>query len=229
MQSLKYKLSLLRKANENAENNSKIIKAGRSIQIDPEFQVIDCHLEGYNSLFGNGRIHKSHLGLFTYVQYGSNISNAHIGRFCSIGPNVLIAHGEHPMNFLSTHPLFYNPSYIKDISSFTTKPLFDSHKQVNIGSDVWIGANCYIKDGLTIADGAAIGAGSVVTKDIPAYCIVGGAPARVIKKRFDDEIIENLLALKWWNWEFGKILACKDFFQGILTREALEKLNKMAT
>jgi acetyltransferase-like isoleucine patch superfamily enzyme len=209
-----------------ARNNLRIIQEGANLFIDPEFEVIDSNLEGYNYLFGKGRLVKSKLGRFTYIQYGSNISNTNIGRFCCIGPNVLIAHGEHPTGLLSMHPLFYESSYIREIPSLTERPLFNSHKEVNIGSDVWIGANCYIRDGVTIGDGAVIGTGAVVTKDIPPYSIAVGIPATIIKMRYDEELVKNLLEVKWWNWEISRIFENKEFFQNKFTQEILERMCK---
>jgi acetyltransferase-like isoleucine patch superfamily enzyme len=205
-----------------AGNNFKIAEEGKSLKIDPEFQVIDSTLEGYNHLFGKGILAKSTVGHFTYIQHGSCISDANIGRFCSIGHSVFIALGDHPTDFLSTHPLFYESSYIEGIPSLTTEPLFHSHKRVHIGSDVWIGANCYIKDGVSIGDGAIIGTGAVVTKDIPPYSVAVGVPAKVIKKRFDEETIQRLLELKWWNWDIEKIFRNKKLFQGKLIIEDLK-------
>jgi acetyltransferase-like isoleucine patch superfamily enzyme len=207
-----------------ADNNLEIIAGGKGLYIDPAFEVIDSILEGYNYLFGKGKLAKSNLGFFTYIQQGSNISNASIGRFCSIGPNVFIALGEHPTDFLSTHPLFYESSYIKDIASLVTKPTFESHRKVNIGSDVWIGANCYVRDGVTIGDGAIIGTGAVVTKNIPPYSVAVGTPAEVIKKRFDEETIQALMRLKWWNWDLKKIFENKQFFHNKFTGETLKKI-----
>jgi carbonic anhydrase/acetyltransferase-like protein (isoleucine patch superfamily) len=99
---------------------------------------------------------------------------------------------------------------------------------VKIGSDVWIGANCYIKDGVTIGDGAIIGTGAVVTKDIPPYSIAVGVPAEVIKKRFDEETIQELKELKWWNWDIDKIFRNKELFQSKLSVEVLRRIVKDA-
>jgi acetyltransferase-like isoleucine patch superfamily enzyme len=119
--------------------------------------------------------------------------------------------------------LFYENSYIKEMPSLATTPQFISHKRVTVGSDVWIGANCYIKDGVDIGDGAIIGAGAVVTKNIPPYSIAVGAPAKVIKKRFDEATIEILIELKWWNWDIEKIFRNKEFFQGKINKSDLQK------
>ena len=221
---LKYKLSLFRKAWELAGGNYKLINQSEGNRIDPAFIVEDCNLEGYNYFFGKGRAARSSFGAFSYVQNGALIGYSTIGRFCSIGPNVIIAYGEHPVNFLSTHPLFYERSYITEVPDFTDTPLFPSHKQVVIGSDVWVGAHCYIKDGVSIGHGAIIAAGSVVINDISPYTVVGGVPAKVIKNRFDDETIKKLMALKWWDWDLKKIIENKSAFQTPFIKEILEDL-----
>jgi acetyltransferase-like isoleucine patch superfamily enzyme len=212
-----------------AGRNLEITEGGKGLHIDPEFLVIDSDLEGYNYLFGKGRLAKSSLGLFTYVQHGSNISYSTIGRFCSIGPNVIVAHGEHPKDLLSTHPLFYEHSYIAEIPSLVSGASFNTHKAVHIGSDVWIGANCYIKDGVAIGDGAIIGAGAVVTKNLPPYSVAVGVPARVIRQRFDDEIVQALLEIKWWNWKMEFVFENKELFQGKFDQKVLEKMYKITS
>ena len=89
----------------------------------------------------------------------------------------------------------------------------DNKGNITIGNDVWIGYEAVILSGVTIGDGAIIGTRSVVTKDVPPYTIVGGAPARVIKKRFSDDVIEKLLKIKWWNWPVEKIAGSLEYIQ----------------
>jgi len=123
------------------------------------------------------------------------ITNTSIGKFCSIAPKVRMGLGKHPINYISTSPLFYapkNPLLFKICKS----PKFDEFEPITIGNDVWIGVNVTIMDGIKVGDGAIIGANSVVTKDVEPFSIVGGVPAKEIKKRFETAIIEKLMELK---------------------------------
>ena len=140
----------------------------------------------------------SKIDSFSYVSYFSHIQNVTVGKYCSIAKRVSIGLGFHPTNFISSSPIFYSPrnplfkSLVKDKKFEDLKPSF-------IGNDVWIGANTVILDGVTIGHGSIIGANSVVTKNIEPYSIVGGVPAKLIRKRFSEEEIKFLLGLEWWN------------------------------
>lgn len=129
-----------------------------------------------------------------------------MGKFCSIacGAKFLFTSANHTQKSLSTYPfpIFFDEwdLDVKDITS-----AWDRKGDIIIGNDVWIGYEAVIMSGVTIGDGAIIGARSVVTKDIPPYTIVGGVPARQIRRRFSEETIAALLELKWWNWPREKI------------------------
>lgn len=152
----------------------------------------------YNVLFHNTIIFNSSLGDHTYVQKDSNILNCTIGKFCSIAANVNIGLGRHPVEQVSTHPAFY--SRTQPIArTFSAADSYDPFKPIVIGNDVWIGRSALVMDGVSVGNGAVIAANAVVTKDVPAYAIVGGVPATLIRYRFDKETIAQLEALQWWN------------------------------
>lgn len=126
---------------------------------------------------------------------GSIEPGTKIGKFCSLAPGVRIGGLNHPKNFLTTHPILYNNIYEFNTNySIKSKPVF-------IDDDVWIGFNSIILGGVKIEKGAIIGAGSVVTKDVKAYSIVAGNPARVIGYRFNTLSIEKIKEIDWCNWD----------------------------
>ncbi|HGY5131899.1 MAG: CatB-related O-acetyltransferase [Citrobacter sp.] len=133
--------------------------------------------------------------------------NVNIGRFCSIASNVKIMGGNHPMNRFTTHMLTYNGEFDKYAANefgqnWVLKPFITKPKNTTIGNDVWIGNDVVLKGGISIGDGAVVAANSVVTKDVPPYAIVAGVPAKIIKYRFESDIIEQLLKIKWWNYNY---------------------------
>lgn len=145
------------------------------------------------------------VGDHTYAQASGNIyRHTRIGRYCSMANNVSIGVFQHPVTWLSTHPFQYdrrlNPALKADTMP---QPIADKSSKglTQIGNDVWIGENAIIMTGITIGDGAIIGAGAVVTKDVPPYAIVVGVPARILRYRFDEPTIKQLLTLQWWELE----------------------------
>lgn len=160
----------------------------------------DCSLSGFNMISRGTVLQNIKMGKYSYASYNSNLSNADIGSFCSIGPNVKVGLGMHPVNtFVSSHPFFYSSQNPPLVPKVVDKSFFKELESVQIGNDVFIGANVIILDGIKIGDGAVIAAGSVVTKDVPSYSIAGGVPSEVIKYRFDENIIDFLNEFKWWN------------------------------
>ncbi len=132
----------------------------------------------------------------SFCGYYCEINNAEIGSFCSISNHVIIGGGMHPINWVSTSPVFYKgrDSVKTKFSEFER----ENQKRTIIGNDVWIGARVMLKQGVTIGHGAIIGMGSIVTKDVAPYSIVAGCPAKEIRKRFDPLIIERMLLSEWW-------------------------------
>lgn len=145
----------------------------------------------------------SKMGRYSFCGYDCKINNCTIGSFCSIADNVVIGPAEHPISWASTSPVFYK-------GRDSVKKKFSKHQRIPdrrtyIGNDVWIGERTMIKAGVTVGDGAVVGMGSVVTKDVGPYEIWAGNPAKLIRKRFDEDIIERFVSLEWWIMPDGYI------------------------
>lgn len=141
----------------------------------------------------------SQIGDYTYIAQNAIIHHSSIGKFCSIGPNLVCGWGIHPTHGISTSPMFYS-TVRQNGTTFSEKDKVEEIKRISVGNDVFIGMNVTILDGITIGNGAVVGAGCVVSKDIEPYAIVVGNPMRVIKHRFEKETIQQLLKTNWWDW-----------------------------
>lgn len=149
-------------------------------------------------VYGLTKVSMSSIGDYSYVGRRSSLVMAEIGNYCSIASGTVVGMGTHTLNNISTSPIFtekHNATGTSWCESSTEFP----YRKVIIGNDVWIGARAMILGGVTIGDGAVVGAGAVVTKDVPPYSIVGGVPARIIRYRFSQEVINKLLDVKWWS------------------------------
>jgi virginiamycin A acetyltransferase len=136
------------------------------------------------------------IGDHSYVNDGTRIGTARVGRFCSIAYHCSIGLHEHPLDLVSTSPRLYGTENVLG----TPPARADMHSPTVIGDDVWIGSNAVIKQGVQIGTGAVVAAGAVVTRDVPPYAIVAGVPARVQRMRFEPEVVDGLLASRWWEW-----------------------------
>lgn len=156
------------------------------------------------------------IGAYSFLRSGIVKHIRKIGRYCSIGPNVTLGEGEHPTTWLTSSPVAYYDQFNFDpkekglLAKRATKrtPENDksvTHGLVTIGNDVWIGANAVIRRGVTIGDGCIIASGAVVSKDVEPYSIIGGIPGKLIRKRFNDDIIENLMRVKWWEFNVNDL------------------------
>lgn len=145
------------------------------------------------------------IGAWTYgtpkVSFGDSGFNLKMGKFCSIGKDVhFYLGGGHRTDWVTTYPF---SEFFKDAKQYKGHPFSKGH--IKVGNDVWIGNNATILSGVTIGDGSVIGAHAVIAKDVRPYAIVAGNPAREICRRFDDEVIEALMNIQWWNWPEKKI------------------------
>lgn len=153
----------------------------------------------FNVIFNDVLMDSCTIGDHTYIQKRASLFNADFGKFCSIASGVSIGPGVHKTDGVSTHPVFYHKN-TPLAKIYCDKDLFISSKRISIGHDVWIGEKAIVLDGVTIGTGAIIAAGSVVTKDVAPYAIVGGIPAKQIKYRFNESEIELLLKSEWWDY-----------------------------
>ena len=173
----------------------------KNVVIRPGIQVGEYTM--YNDFVNDPRDFEKNNVLY---QYPVNHDRLLIGKFCSIacGAKFLFNSANHALGSLSTYPfpIFYDEW---GLDGKNVADAWDNKGDITLGNDVWIGYEAVILAGVTIGDGAIIGARAVVTRDVPPYAIVGGVPARLIRRRFDEATIESLLALQWWDWEPERI------------------------
>lgn len=175
-------------------------------------------------IYRKAHVYNSIVGAYSYVGVGSEVVFAEIGKYCSIANNCICGMAFHTINNLSTSPIFTEKKNAVGIT-WTNRFKEYPYKKLKIGNDVWIGERAMIMGGLTIGDGAIIGAGAIVTKDVPPYAVVAGVPAKVLRYRFSQEIIDKLQTLKWWNLEKETIQKNMSIFQTKnLTLQLLENL-----
>lgn len=181
----------------------KNVQIGKSV-----FYSLSTVFEGLNAIHNHSDITNCYLGRGTYIANNTVLKHTKIGRFTSIGPYVTTIFGNHPtQTFVSTHPAFFSTRAQCGIT-FTAENKFQEFASplpcnpkysISIGNDVWIGAKVILLDGVKIGDGAVVASGALVNKDIEPYTVVGGVPAKIIKKRFNSNAIDFLLTFKWWD------------------------------
>lgn len=177
-------------------------------------------LEGANAINRNNYITDSQLGFATYTGHNTTIKNSVIGKYCSISWSVSIGGKNHNYLRTTTFPEYHMNRILDGKSTIIENRMENTY----IGNDVWIGAGAIIMRGINVGDGAVIGAGAVVTKDVPPYAIVAGTPAKVIKMRFSDKIINQLLEIKWWDWAIDKIGKKREILMSEITEENIKEL-----
>lgn len=172
-----------------------------AVVVDPSIEVGDYTI--YNDFVNDPRQFERNNVLY---HYPVNHERLRIGKFCSIacGAKFLFNCANHSLRSLSTYtfPLFYDEW---ELDKADVASAWDNKGDIVIGNDVWIGFEAVIMAGVHIGNGAIIGARAVVTKDVAPYTIVGGVPARAIRKRFDDATISRLESLRWWDWPKERI------------------------
>jgi phosphonate metabolism protein (transferase hexapeptide repeat family) len=152
-------------------------------------------------ILSHTRIEYASLGDYSYLGENCDVADADIGKFTAIANSVRIGAPNHPMGRPSQHRFTYVPEYY-DAAATRDRDFFADRRgdRVVVGNDVWIGHAAILLPGVNVGDGAVIAAGAVVSRDVEPYTIVGGVPARPIRKRFDDSVAESLRRIAWWNW-----------------------------
>lgn len=177
--------------------------------------IIDSSIHKSSKVEAGSEVVNSTFGKHSFCGYDCEIMHTDIGAFCSIANKVIIGGGMHPMEWVSMSPAFYEgrDSIKAKFAEHQREPI----KRTTIGHDVWIGECVLIKQGVTIGPGAVIGMGSVVTKNVAPYSIVAGVPAKEIRKRFDESVIQELLSSEWWNFPDAKLKKLGQYFNDIDT------------
>ncbi len=184
----------------------------------------NCSFGRYTEVGARTKLLEVELSDYSYVVNDSDIAYAHIGKFCSIAAMTRINPGNHPMHRVSqSHFTYRAGAYFSGETDEAEFFAWRRRHRVMIGHDVWVGHGAIILPGRSIGDGAVIAAGAVVTKDVPAYVIVAGNPARLIRQRFPAEIAARIQALAWWDWPHERLRQTLPDFRNLPPLDFLER------
>lgn len=184
-----------------------------------------------NSTFGawveigaDTRVANSHFGDYSYCDRMCDIANAEIGKFANIASSVRIGATDHPMEKASLHHFLYrSASYWEDAEDDADWFQHRKSRRAVIGHDTWIGHGALIKPEVTIGHGAVVASGAVVTKDVAPYTIVGGNTAKLIRRRYSEQVADRMMALAWWDWDHAVLRERLVDFRNLKAEEFLEK------
>lgn len=209
-------------------HNVKIVDStvGAFATVGDNSNLLKSKLDKHTAVNRNCVMDKSELGFGSYINQNTILKNAIVGKFCCISWNVCLYGGS---SHNSTSPSMYTSYHWKSIFGESIESIKKEKKNTIIANDVWIGNGAIVINGVNVGNGAVIGAGAVVTKDVPPYTVVAGVPAKVLYKRFTDEVIERLEKIQWWNWP-EEILAKHERLLRIdpLTEENLTYMEKIS-
>lgn len=206
-------------------NNTRVQKSsvGQRCTVGDNSIIFNSKLDGCNVINRGNFISDTEMGFATYTGMNCIIKDSIIGKFCDLSWNLSLGGANHHIS----RTIKYSEYHLNQILNGDSPIIHKPDPLTQIGNDVWIGNGAIVLRGVNIGDGAVIGAGAVVTKDVEPYTVVVGAPARPIKKRFTDDIIKELLELKWWDWDIDSIKQKREILlQEPLTLEILQELKK---
>lgn len=168
-------------------------------------------------------VKNSTVGYLTSIGRNTKITHSQIGKYCAISWDCTINAISHPMTKLSVSAF----PYVPQVGGFVSKRV-QEHQVVTVGNDVWIGTHVVIMPGISVGNGAVLAAGAIVTKDVPAYAVVAGVPAKVIKYRFNENIIKQLEEISWWDFDKSIIKKNISLFQGEVDELIIAELKKLS-
>ncbi|MEM6428380.1 MAG: DapH/DapD/GlmU-related protein [Deinococcota bacterium] len=176
-------------------------RLSKSPNVHTDATIRDSTLGAWTDIGAHTQIVESSIGDYSYIVKHCQVIYSTIGKFCSIASYVRLNPGNHPIDRPTSHHMTYRAAMFgfaeEDEADFFN---WRRDHPVIVGHDVWIGHNATVMPGVTVGNGAVIGAGSIVTKDVAPYSIVAGVPAKRIRMRFEDDVIDKLTRMAWWNW-----------------------------
>ena len=192
--------------------------------LHPECEITDVTFGAFCEIGRGSRVTHSEIGDYSYCDRYCDFANASVGKFANIASFVRIGATDHPLDRASLHHFMYRsaaywPDAADDADWFARRRA----RRVVIGHDTWIGHNAQIKPEVTVGHGAVVASGAVVTRDVPAYAIVAGVPARVIRMRLPEDLAERMIALAWWDWDHARLRMALDDFRKLSVADFLER------